>query len=66
MYVEAFDKNPASGRPAGYSEGARIKVVVTDEEARRLIRARDEAHERLQEKLRQLEAEQRGVFQPKK
>jgi len=41
-------------------------VVVTDEEARRLIRARDEAHERLQEKLRQLESEQRGVFQPKK
>lgn len=66
IYVEAYDKNPARGRPAGYTEGARVKAVVTDEEARRLIRARDEAAERLQEKIRQLEAEQRGVFQPKK
>jgi hypothetical protein len=66
LYVEAYDKNPAPGRPAGYTEGARLKTVVTDEDARRLIRARDEANERLQEKIRQLEAEQRGVFQPKK
>jgi hypothetical protein len=66
IYVEAYDKNPAPGRPAGYTEGARLKTVVTDEDARRLIRARDEAAERLQEKIRLLEAEQRGVFQPKK
>lgn len=65
LYVEAYDKNPAAGRPAGYTEGARLKTVVTDEDARRLIRARDEANERLQEKIRQLEAEQRGVFQKK-
>lgn len=66
VYVEAYDKNPAPGRPAGYTEGARLKAVVTDEDARRLIRARDEANERLQERIRVLEAEQRGVFQPKK
>ena len=65
LYVEAYDKNPAPGRPAGYTEGARLKTVVNDEDARRLIRARDEANERLQEKIRLLEAEQRGVF-PKK
>ena len=62
LYVEAFDKNPTPGRPAGYSKEARRKIVVTPDEAMYAIQMRDEQNKRLQEKLRDLAADQAGVF----
>ena len=62
LYVEVFDKNPAPGRPAGYTREARRKVVASGEEAMAAIRMRDEQNRRLQDKLRDLAADQANVF----
>lgn len=62
LYVEAFDKNPTPGRPAGYTKEARRKIVVSGEEATAAIKMRDEQNRRLQEKLRDLAADQANVF----
>ncbi len=64
LFVEVFDKNPAPGRPAGYTKEARRKIVVTGEEAYAAIKARDEQNKRLQDKLRDLAADQTNVFKP--
>jgi hypothetical protein len=57
FYVEAFDRNPAPGRPPGRSE-SRIKTVVT----RAQLQAWLDQHDQSREKLRQIEERQRGVF----
>ncbi|HVL14391.1 MAG TPA: hypothetical protein VM529_17595, partial [Gemmata sp.] len=57
---------PDLTRPAGYTREARRKIVVTDEEARVNLRQRDEARQRLQDKLRMLADDQADVFRPKK
>jgi hypothetical protein len=65
-----YDKNgkaiPDRERPAGYSREARRKIVVTEAEADTAIRQRDEARQKLQDKLRDLAADQADVFKPKK
>lgn len=72
LYVEVFDKvttpdgKPILGRPAGYTREARRKTIVTEDEARALIRQRDEAQKRLQDKLRDLADDQRSIYQPPK
>lgn len=53
-------------RPAGYTREARRKIVVTEDDARALTRARDEKNKKLQDKLREIADDQRGVFQPGK
>jgi hypothetical protein len=72
IYVEVFDKYSgwleARGmppRPAGYTRGARVKPIVTEDEAFALTRARDEQQRRLQDKLRDLADDQRNVFAPR-
>lgn len=65
LYVEAFDKNPAPNRPPGYTREARRKIVVTGEEAAAAIKMRDEQNKRLQDKLRDLAADQAAVFKPR-
>ena len=72
IYVEVFDKvtdregKPIPNRPAGYTKEARRKTIVTEDEARLLTRQRDEAQRRLQDKLAEIEAQQRELFNPKK
>jgi hypothetical protein len=67
LFVEAYDKNPTPGRPPGYTREARRKIVVSPDEAALALRMRDEQNKRLQEKLRQLAADQANVFkEPKK
>ena len=71
LFVEVFDKNPMPNRPAGYTREARLKIVVSPEDAVYAIRMRDEQNKRLQDKLRELTADQASVFreeteQPKK
>jgi hypothetical protein len=65
-----LDKNgnpiPDVNRAAGYSREARRKIVVTEAEADIAIRQRDEARQKLQDKLRDLAADQAEVFRPKK
>ena len=57
---------PLPNRLAGYTKEARRKTIVTEEEARVLTRQRDEAQRRLQDKLAEIEAQQRELFNPKK
>lgn len=73
IYVEVFDKyatylegKKLPGRPAGYTREAKWKTVVSEDDARGLILARDEAQKKLQDKLRDVANDQRGVFQPGK
>jgi len=53
-------------RPAGYTREAKRKTVVTEDDALVLIRQRDEAQKRLQDKLRDIAADQSDVFRVKK
>jgi hypothetical protein len=46
----------------GYTREARRKTVVTEEEARVAMKMRDEQNKRLQDKLRDLAADQANVF----
>jgi hypothetical protein len=62
LFVEAFDKNPTPGRPPGYTKEARRKIVVSEDDARYAIKMRDEQIKRLQDKLRDLAADQENVF----
>src|SRR5579883_1385081 len=70
LYVEVFDKNPTPGRAPGYTREARRKIVVTADDAFFAIKMRDEQNKRLQDKLRELTADQENVFkrhdEPKK
>ena len=65
-----YDKNgnaiPDVNRAGGYSREARRKIVVTEAEADVAFRQRDEARQKLQDKLRELAADQADVFKPKK
>jgi hypothetical protein len=75
LYVEVFDKYAGfleakkSGGPlrtAGYTREAKRKIVMNEEDAYLLIKQRDETQKKLQDKLRDLADDQRGVFNPKK
>jgi len=75
LYMEVFDKyatlleaKKAGGplRPAGYTREAKRKIVMNEEDAYLLIKARDEAQKKLQDKLRDIADDQRDVFNPKK
>lgn len=79
IYVEVWDKYatylegrkmpdgpPVPPRAAGYTREARRKTVVSEDDARVLIRARDERNKKLQDKLRDLTEDQKGVFGPRK
>lgn len=61
FYVEAFDRNPAEGRPGGRSE-SRIKSVVSQAQLDDWNRQRVQTAER----LRTIEERQRGIFTPKR
>ena len=49
-------------RAAGYTKEARRKIVVTTEDAAYAITMRNEQNKRLQDKLRDLAADQANVF----
>jgi hypothetical protein len=57
---------PDYSRPAGYTREAKRKIVVSDADAAIALRQRDEARQRLQDKLRDLADDQANVFRPKK
>lgn len=65
LYVEVYDKNPAAPRAPGFTREARRKIVVSGDDAAVAIRMRDEQNKRLQDKLRDLAADQAGVFKPR-
>ncbi len=65
LYVEVYDKNPAPNRAPGFTREARRKIVVSGDDAAAAIRLRDEQNKRLQDKLRDLAADQAGVFKPR-
>ena len=65
LYVEVYDKNPAPNRTPGFTREARRKIVVSGDDAALAIRMRDEQNKRLQDKLRDLVADQAGVFKPR-
>jgi hypothetical protein len=73
--MEVFDKYAAhletrktAGPPraAGYTREAKRKIIMNEEDAYLLIRQRDEAQKKLQDKLREISDDQRDVFNPKK
>jgi hypothetical protein len=66
LYDKDGNPVPDFTRPAGYTREARRKIVVTEEEARTAFRQRDEARQRLQDKFRELAADQADVSRPKK
>jgi len=73
IYVEVYDKLPGPygvpelTRPAGYTREAKRKTVLSDADTGAAIQARDDAQKRLQDKLRDLAADQANVFKaPKK
>jgi hypothetical protein len=53
-------------RPAGYSHEAKRKIVMPEVEVMKAIRQRDEAAQKLQDKLRDIADDQASVFRPKK
>lgn len=65
LYVETYDKNPGANRAPGFTREARRKIVVSGDDAAVAIRLRDEQNKRLQDKLRDLAADQAGVFKPR-
>ena len=64
LFIEAFDKNPVPGRAPGYTKEARRKIVVTATEARTATELRNIEQKKLQDKLRDLAADQANVFKP--
>jgi hypothetical protein len=73
LYVEVFDKysvylegKKLPSRVAGYTREAKRKIVYSEADATVLIRQRDEAQRKLQDKLRDIAEDQRNVFQPSK
>jgi hypothetical protein len=71
IYVEVFDKyatylegKKAVPRPAGYTREAKIKRVMTEEDAGLLMMQALETEKKLQDKLKDITKDQRGVFQP--
>ncbi|MFO0805745.1 MAG: hypothetical protein U0791_21795 [Gemmataceae bacterium] len=75
LYMEVFDKyathleaKKTGGplRPAGYTREAKRKIIMNEEDAYLLIKQRDEAQRKLQDKLRDIADDQRDVFNPKK
>ena len=53
-------------RVAGYTREAKRKIVVTEEEAGKALRQRDEARMKLRDKLNDLAKDQTEVFKPKR
>ncbi len=72
LYVEVFDKHTTGpggkliDRPAGYTREAKRKIVLTDAETAAAIRQRDEARQKLRDKLQDIANDQGDVFRPKK
>ena len=75
LYMEVFDKYttylegkklPGLPRPAGYTREAKRKIIVSEEDAFLLIKQRDEAQKKLQDKIKEIGDDQRNVFTPKK
>ena len=75
LYMEVFDKystflegKKLAGVPrlAGYTREAKRKIIMNEEDAYLLIKQRDEAQKKLQDKLRDIADDQRDVFNPKK
>ncbi len=62
LFMEVFDKNPTPGRAPGYTKEARRKTLVSAEDAMLALKMRDEQNRRLQDKLRDLAADQANVF----
>lgn len=72
IYVEVYDKlpgpdgRPDPARPAGYTREAKRKIVVSEADAEIALRQRDEARQRLADKIRDIANDQINVFRPKK
>jgi len=72
MYVEVLDRMPGRDgkpdpdRPAGYTREAKRKIIMSETDAEIAIRQRDEARQKLREKLQDIATDQSEVFRPKK
>jgi hypothetical protein len=74
VYVEVFDKyeivrrsdpqKRKDARPAGYPQGAMLKVAVSEQQAREVIRDRLETQRRLKDKVEALRVDQEDIFDP--
>ena len=66
LFVEVFDKNPAPRPPARVHEGSPPQDRRERRRGRRTpSKMRDEQNKRLQDKIRDLAADQENVFKPK-
>jgi hypothetical protein len=71
LYVEVFDKmttldgKPLPDRPAGYTQQAKRKTVLSEADAEAALRAGLEAQQRLRNKLEDIARDQANVFKPK-
>ena len=61
-----LDLSRLPARTPGYTREAKRKIVVTEDDARAAIRLRDEARQKLQDKLRDIANDQADVLKPKK
>lgn len=75
MYMEVFDKyavflegKKTAGPPrlAGYTREAKRKTIISEDDYRQFTIQQLESQKKLQDKLRAIADDQRGVFQPKK
>jgi hypothetical protein len=71
LYVEVFDRLTGPDgkipfdRPSGYTREAKRKIVLSEADAEQAIRQRDEARQKLRDKLQDIANDQRNVFTPK-
>jgi hypothetical protein len=71
LYLEVFDRltgpdgKPDPNRPAGYTSEARSKIVLSEADANLAFRQRDEARQRLRDKLLGIAEDQARVFKEK-
>jgi hypothetical protein len=72
LYVEVFDKlpgpdgKPDPNRPAGYTREAKRKIIMSEADAQAAAFQRDEARQRLRDKLQDIANDQGEVFRPKR
>ena len=72
LYVEVFDRlpgpdgKPDPNRPAGYTREAKRKIVMTETDVQTAAFQRDEARQRLRDKLQDIANDQVDVFKPKR
>ena len=60
------DGKPDPNRPAGYTREAKRKIIMSEADAEIAIRQRDEARQKLRDKLQDIATDQADVFRPKK